>query len=132
MTVFDSSPLVGEDTSEQIRVYLTWERRSATFTEIGRTSNTGTGEVGQGYQDPDEGDVVPYGSGLPSRTYITTDQFTNYFTRIEVNFRRSTSVSRIGVFYVTTELGSESVTIPIIKISESGENDHYNMIFTCS
>ena len=46
MTVFDTSPLVGEDTSEQIRVYLAWDRRDAIITEIGRTSNTGTGEVG--------------------------------------------------------------------------------------
>ena len=39
-----------------------------------------------------------------------------------MNFPRSTSVSRIGVFFATTELGSESVTIPIIKISDSGKN----------
>ena len=122
VTVFDDSPLVGEDHGEQIRVYLAWYRRDATITEFGRSSNTGTGEVGQGYQNPNSGDLVPDGSGLPSGTFITTGQNRNTFTRIEANFPGTTGVSRIGVFYATTELDSESVTIPIIKISDSCKN----------
>ena len=132
MTVFDNSPLVDERSDDQIRVYLSWDRRYADITEFGRSSNTGTGEVGQGYLHPADGDRVPDGYGLPSGTTITTEQFRDYFRRVEMNFPGSTGVSRIGVFYATTELGLDSVTIPIIKISESGKSSTSYIIFTYS
>ncbi|XP_072044701.1 uncharacterized protein [Amphiura filiformis] len=119
--VVDSSPLVGDDTAEQYRAYLPWNRRSAAFIEVGRTSNTGTGEVGQGYMNPRDGATVPQGSGLQDGTEIAIDSSSNDWKRIRVTIPRSRSLNRIGVFYVTTEYNSNRVTIPIIKMSQSAK-----------
>ena len=122
VTVFDPSPLVGTSSSEAYRVYLPWNRRDATFAEIGRSSNTGTGEVGQGYQNPSDGAIVPHGSGLPldANTDIITSS-TRLWRQLRIHFPSSSSVNRIGVFYATTSRGEHNLTIPIIKISETGE-----------
>ena len=114
---------MGAATSEEYRVYLPWNQRDGTFAEIGRSSNTGTGEVGQGYQNPGDGDNVPDGSGLPSYTNIDIqyDSGIGRWKRMEVKFPESASVNRIGVFYATTSRGADSLTIPIIKISETGK-----------
>ena len=56
--VFDGSPLVGANTPEEYWVNLPPYRRDAVVTEIGRSSSTGTGDVDQGYQNPDKGDVI--------------------------------------------------------------------------
>ncbi|XP_072044700.1 uncharacterized protein [Amphiura filiformis] len=123
----DSSPLVGENTAEKYRAYLPWSRQSADFIEIGRTSNTGTGEVGQGYKNPGDGDSVPRGSGLPDGTRIDLGSSDGNWRRMEVQIPKSTSLNRIGVFYATTEYNSNRVTIPIIKMSETAKitPDHY-------
>ncbi|XP_072043281.1 uncharacterized protein [Amphiura filiformis] len=119
VTVLDDSPLVGSDSSEEYRAYLSWNRRSANFIEIGRTSNTGTGEIGQGYMNPRDGPSVPQESGFPVSTYIDIESNSDKWRRMEVKMPRSRSLNRIGVFYATTEYNSNRVTIPIIKMSES-------------
>ena len=91
-------------------------------TEIGRSSSTGTGDVGRGYRNPRGHDVIPYGYGLPDSTSIAVEE-QNAWKRTGVSFPSSYDVSRIGVFYATIERGSNRVTIPIIKMSETGKND---------
>ena len=122
MTVFDNSPLVGASSSEAYRVYLPWNRRAATFTEIGRSSDTGTGEVGQGYQNLRDNAEVTGGFGVPTDSKI--DIFNHVgkkWRQMRVTFPSSSTVNRTGVFYATITKDSHSLTIPIIKISELGK-----------
>ncbi|XP_072044269.1 uncharacterized protein [Amphiura filiformis] len=121
VTLFNTSPLVGADSSEEYRAYLSWNRQSADFIKIGRTSNTGTGEVGQGYENPGDGDSVPQGSGLPVGTGIGFRSSSYNWIQTYVKFPRSSSLDRIGVFYATTKYNSNRVTIPIIKMSENAK-----------
>ncbi|XP_072044702.1 uncharacterized protein [Amphiura filiformis] len=127
VTVFDESPLVGDNTAEEYRAYVPWNRQSADFIEVGRTSNTGTGEVGQGYKNPGDGDSVAVGSGFPDGTNIDLQGNKNNWRRMEIKMPKSRSLSRIGVFYATTEYNTNRVTIPIIKMSASATitPDHY-------
>ena len=100
---------------------MIWNHRAATYDRIGRLENTGTGEVGTGYDNPRVGDVlVPSGSGFPDRT--TTDVYTydNQFERLEVDFPSSSQISRVGVFYSTVSYNGNTHTISTIKISASG------------
>lgn len=103
------------------RVYLPPNREDATFAEIGRSSNTGTGDVGQGYLNPSDKDKVVDGTGLPSGTNIVISS-SSVWRQMKIQFPESSSSSRIGVFYATTTREPHCVTIPIIKISERGRN----------
>ena len=101
-------------------MYLPENRKDAVVTGIGRSSSTGTGDVGQGYQNPNIGNI-PDGSGFPSGTTVNVEERRDFWKRTEVNFQKSNSTNRIGVFYATIERDSNSVTIPIIKMSETGK-----------
>ena len=89
-------------------------------TEIGRSSSTGTGEVGQGFRTPDDGDIVLNGHGLPNRTSIHVED-SNAWKRVKFSFPISNGTSRIGVFYASIKRGLNLVTIPIIKMSKTGK-----------
>ena len=121
VTTFDPSPLVGSNSDEEYRTYLPWNTRDATFKKIGRYANTGTGEVGSGHEDPQDDDaIVPAGSGFPLDTRTDFYAASSKNRRLHVKFPRSSLTDRIGVFYSTTTRGEFTVTIPTIKISETG------------
>ncbi len=123
VTVFDRSPLVGDESEDNYRAYLSRDRKQAQFTAIGRTSNTGTFEVGQSYPNPRDRNYIPVGYGFPGPSETYTQILTHsLWRRIDILFLpQSDATSRIGVFYVTTEYNSKTVTIPIIKMSQDGK-----------
>ena len=122
VTTFDPSPLVGSDSAEEYRTYLPWNINDATYERIGRYGNTGTGEVGSGHKPDKNNAIVPAGSGFPINTQTDFTEANKKNRRLEVKFPQSTQTDRIGVFYSTTTRRGLSVTIPTIKISETGMN----------
>lgn len=114
--------MVGSSTQEEYRIYVTWQYRSATVFEIGRSADTGTGSVGNGFRYPVPNDNVPNGSGLPPGTEVVgqSSESANW-KRLEFKFPSGAANARIGAFYATTIYNEASVKITNVKTSESGK-----------
>ena len=115
---------MSENSDEEYRVYLPSNRKDAMVTEIGR--------IGwPGYLLVNDREVYRYGAELPSGTRINVDE-RSIFKRVAIMFPKSSGLSRVGVFYATIERGSNSVTIPVIKMLETGnrnQNIYANISF---
>ena len=118
----DPSPLVGSSSPEDYRIYVTWQYRSATVFEIGRSADTGTGVVGSGYKYPEPSDNVPNGSGLPPGTQVVgkSSESANW-KRLEFKFPPDAGNARIGAFYAKTFYNEDPITITTVKTSETGK-----------
>ena len=46
---------------------------------------------------------------------------------VAIVFPISSGISRVGVFYATIERDPNSVTIPIVKMLETGKNNNQNI-----
>ena len=117
-TVFAWDPLVAENADEEYRVYLPPNRNDARVTEIGRSGWPGYLLV--------DGAVVRPGAELPSGTRVNVEEYP-IFKRVTILFPKSSGISRVGVFYSTIQRGTLSVSIPIIKMLETGKNNNQNI-----
>ena len=100
---------------KNIAFYLPSNRKDAVVTEIGRSGWPGYLLV--------DGVVVEHGAALPSGTRIHIEE-QNTWKKVTISFRESSGISRVGVFYATIERGPKRVTIPIIKMLETGKNNN--------
>ena len=112
---------IGSANDTQYRGYITGSG-DVDFTtyNIGRTSDTGPGDVGSEIVNPD-GDIDPNNPGFPTGSSVA---YYSIWGGKQINVILSGSSEkreRVGAFYVKALLDGESIQITTIKKASQGE-----------
>ena len=125
-TVFQNKRFVdlSSNSDEEYRGYVSESYKTSTTFNIGRTSDTGTGHVGDEVVNPDPG-ILPSNSGFPHGSTIGYSS-ESYFRRINIHIDgENQAKGRVGAFYVTA-IDNEGQTVKITTIKTADEGKYNN------
>ena len=124
LTVFQSNRFVDLSTNSDVgyRGYVSENFKTSTTFNIGRTSDTGTGQIGDEVVDPKAG-PLPSDSGFPTGSTVAYSS-QDTFKHIDINLDGANQAKgRIGAFYVTAvDAVFQTVQITTIKTAFDGNN----------
>ena len=126
LTAFQSKRfvLLSSNSDEEYRGYVSESYKTSTTFNIGRTSDTGTGHIGDEVVNPDPG-ILPSDSGF---TYGTTAGYSSESTFRRINIKiegENQAKGRVGAFYVkAVDNSGQAVQITTIKTAEEGKKEH--------
>ena len=120
VTVFQRYPFsvdINASTDAEYRGYLAEYYRGATF-NIGRTSDTGPGDVGDEVVNPPRGVIDSIAFPQQSEVYY---EIQHHYRRIDVKLSGAEErKERIGAFYVKGVSNEDFVKITLIKTASEG------------
>ena len=123
LTIFQNNRFVDLSSKSDVeyRGYVSENYKTSTTFNIGRTSDTGTGQVGNEVVNPKEG-TLPSDSGFPTGSTVAYSSQTS-FKSITIDLVGANQAKgRVGAFYVTA-VDSVFQTVPItaIKTASNGK-----------